>query len=401
MIAPAAPAPLPTPADREPAHRPGAAHPFAELLQHNRLEAARGITPAAGAAAPPTRPANGDAAAAQAEPSPPITPAPREATAADDADAADGAAATAAPADPAAGADRDDAEPAAAGAKHAAHPGGAGGTATAAAAAAASLLPAPSARSAAPGRDELRGGSAGREHVVDATRSRDGRGEDPRLTAALDDARPAAAAGHEARADLAAGAAKAEAWAASRPPADAATGAAALPAPLAALTAPSAAPVGAAAPSATAPSLAVPVPVDSPGFAGAFAVQVSVLARDGIQHAELHLNPAEMGPVSIRIALDGTQARVDFGADVAATRAAIERGLPELAGALRDAGFTLSGGGVSAQSQRGDGGREDNGSGRGRAAGGSGGDGALAGPAAPGAARRLRIAAAGGVDLYA
>ena len=51
--------------------------------------------------------------------------------------------------------------------------------------------------------------------------------------------------------------------------------------------------------------------------------------------------------MSIHIALDGTAARIDFGADVAATRAAIELGLPELASALRDAGFTLAGGGVS------------------------------------------------------
>ena len=70
--------------------------------------------------------------------------------------------------------------------------------------------------------------------------------------------------------------------------------------------------------------------------------------RDGVQHAELHLNPTEMGPVSIHISLDGSAARVDFGADVAATRQAIERGLPELASALRDAGFTLAGGGVAA-----------------------------------------------------
>ena len=63
--------------------------------------------------------------------------------------------------------------------------------------------------------------------------------------------------------------------------------------------------------------------------------------------AELHLNPADMGPVSVQIVMDGTQARVDFGADVAATRQAIEAGLPELASALADAGFTLAGGGVS------------------------------------------------------
>jgi len=76
-------------------------------------------------------------------------------------------------------------------------------------------------------------------------------------------------------------------------------------------------------------------------------VQVSVLARDGVEHAELQLNPAEMGPVSVQIVMDGTQARIDFGADAAGTRQAIEHSLPDLAAALREAGLTLSGGGVS------------------------------------------------------
>ncbi|HEX7440312.1 MAG TPA: flagellar hook-length control protein FliK, partial [Caldimonas sp.] len=88
-------------------------------------------------------------------------------------------------------------------------------------------------------------------------------------------------------------------------------------------------------------------PFGASDFAQALGVQVSMLARDGIQRAELHLNPADMGPVSVQIVVDGTQARVDFGADVAATRQAIEAGLAELAGALRDAGLTLHGGGVS------------------------------------------------------
>ena len=71
--------------------------------------------------------------------------------------------------------------------------------------------------------------------------------------------------------------------------------------------------------------------MESPDFAEAFGVQVSLLARDGVQEAELHLNPAEMGPVSVQIVLDGERARIDFGAQAAATRAAIEASLPELA----------------------------------------------------------------------
>ena len=109
---------------------------------------------------------------------------------------------------------------------------------------------------------------------------------------------------------------------------------------------------GAAGATALPETLAVQVstPADAPEFREALGVQVSLLARDGVHSAELHLNPAEMGPISVHIVMDGAQARVDFGADSANTRELIESGLPELAAALRDAGFTLAGGGVSQHS---------------------------------------------------
>jgi flagellar hook-length control protein FliK len=98
----------------------------------------------------------------------------------------------------------------------------------------------------------------------------------------------------------------------------------------------------------TAPAaVPVPLPLDDPRFAQALGTQVSLLARDGVHEASLQLNPAEMGPVSVQIVLDGTQARVEFGAEMAHTREVIERSLPELAAALRDAGLTLTGGSVS------------------------------------------------------
>ena len=93
--------------------------------------------------------------------------------------------------------------------------------------------------------------------------------------------------------------------------------------------------------------VALPVPVGSAHFREALNMQVSVLARDGVHHAELHLNPADMGPLSVQITLDGQQAQVHFGSDSAVTRQIVETGLPSLAAALRDAGLTLSGGGVS------------------------------------------------------
>ena len=143
-------------------------------------------------------------------------------------------------------------------------------------------------------------------------------------------------------------------------------------------------------------SVDVPTPVTSPEFNEALGVQVSVLARDGVQHAQLHLNPAEMGPISVQIALDGTKAQVDFGADSLATRQIIESGLPELASALRDAGFTLAGGGVSQHSQprQGEHGSEQSSSSASRRISG------VKEPAAP--VRRASVKMSqGGVDLYA
>lgn len=93
----------------------------------------------------------------------------------------------------------------------------------------------------------------------------------------------------------------------------------------------------------------IPEPLDSPAFGPALGTQISLFARDGVQTARLQLNPAEMGPISVQIALDGHAARVDFQADRAATREVIEASLPALAGALQDAGLTLAGGGVFQQ----------------------------------------------------
>jgi flagellar hook-length control protein FliK len=149
------------------------------------------------------------------------------------------------------------------------------------------------------------------------------------------------------------------------------------------------------APGAATVVATVPTPFASPDFAAAFGLQVSLLARDGHQRAELHLNPAEMGPVSVQIVVDGTQARIDFGADVASTRQAIEAGLPELASALRDAGLTLHGGGVSshAGSRGGERGERDGA--------GTGDHIPPADEAAQTRTQRIWRAAPGGVDLYA
>ena len=123
------------------------------------------------------------------------------------------------------------------------------------------------------------------------------------------------------------------------------------------------APVGAAGVASAGPASATVMPVradapaagisahvspaiDSAAFAPALATQVRWLVQGGVQQAQLTLNPAEMGPVTVQIVVDGREARIAFGADLAATRTAIESSLPTLAAALDDSGLKLTGGGV-------------------------------------------------------
>lgn len=79
------------------------------------------------------------------------------------------------------------------------------------------------------------------------------------------------------------------------------------------------------------------------------AVWVSSARTDGPMTAELKLNPAEMGPINIKIAVDGQAARIDFAATALETRQAIEASLGNLSKALEEVGLSLMGGDVSSQ----------------------------------------------------
>ncbi len=94
--------------------------------------------------------------------------------------------------------------------------------------------------------------------------------------------------------------------------------------------------------------------VGSAEFADEFVGQVNVwvkkAADTGTLTAELRLNPAEMGPVQIRIEMDGSNAQVSFVAQHLETRQAIEASMSSLSTTLQEAGIQLSGSGVSDQS---------------------------------------------------
>lgn len=151
------------------------------------------------------------------------------------------------------------------------------------------------------------------------------------------------------------------------------------------------------------PSVPLSQSLDSPDFAPELSASVSLLIQDGVHEAQLQLNPADMGPVAIQIQLDGQQAQVNFHAAQADTREVLMRSMPELAAALQNQGITLSGGGVFAQTQSGNGqgGRDADGDGRGDGRrggtrGGAGDDGLTSV-----ARSERRTAPRGLVDLYA
>lgn len=173
------------------------------------------------------------------------------------------------------------------------------------------------------------------------------------------------------------------------------------PAPLSMpLHAPAGAPAAPAGPATSAGPAAREIHIaaafGSETFTQQVGQQISLLAIDGVQHARLHLHPAEMGPITVQIAVDNGQAQVTLVASQADTRELLEQAMPELASSLRESGLTLSGGGVFEQ-PRPRGGRADVDS---RPAGtlqDSDGDTAPAAGTLPARSRALR----GVVDLYA
>ncbi|MFM2055418.1 MAG: hypothetical protein RL456_3455, partial [Pseudomonadota bacterium] len=117
-----------------------------------------------------------------------------------------------------------------------------------------------------------------------------------------------------------------------------------------ALASPLASAPDAGTPGARVTEALIDTPVDAPGFGAAVMHKVVHLARDGAQEIKLHLNPIEMGPIQIRIAIESGQARIEFGAAAEATRQALEQAMPALAQSLQADGLSLADGSGVARS---------------------------------------------------
>jgi hypothetical protein len=82
-------------------------------------------------------------------------------------------------------------------------------------------------------------------------------------------------------------------------------------------------------------------PLVDPHFESSFASQVNFLTNQGITHAKIHLNPQDMGPVSVDIRSIGDRVEVNFQAAREQTRQAIEASIDTLRGLMREEGMTM------------------------------------------------------------
>ena len=103
----------------------------------------------------------------------------------------------------------------------------------------------------------------------------------------------------------------------------------------------------AAGPAAT---LLVAAHVQSPAWSKDFGQQVIRLAMDGQPAAEIHLNPADWGPIRVAIDIRGQEAVLQFSAAHGQTREALENALPRLREMFAADNLSLTGANVGAGS---------------------------------------------------
>ena len=109
-----------------------------------------------------------------------------------------------------------------------------------------------------------------------------------------------------------------------------------------------------------APTPPVPVytlaqPVGNAGFAAEAAGQIAQLVHINSERAQLHVHPADMGPIDVTLQVHRGEVSVSMVAADPHTRAALEQSLPQLRDLLANQGLALTNASVNDQSPRGSG----------------------------------------------
>jgi flagellar hook-length control protein FliK len=111
----------------------------------------------------------------------------------------------------------------------------------------------------------------------------------------------------------------------------------------------------AAAPPATAsavPQPALDARIGTPNWNTELGQKIVWMVGDKQQVAELRLNPPELGPLDIKLTIDGQQTTAVFTSPHSAVRDAVESALPRLREVLADSGITLGNASVTADTPR-------------------------------------------------
>lgn len=82
-------------------------------------------------------------------------------------------------------------------------------------------------------------------------------------------------------------------------------------------------------------------PVQQPDWDRAVSERIVMMANNRLQHAEIRLTPAELGPLRVQVSVDDGAANVSFQAQHAMTREAIEQALPRLRELFAENGLSL------------------------------------------------------------
>ncbi|MDX1749592.1 MULTISPECIES: flagellar hook-length control protein FliK [unclassified Methylophaga] len=106
-------------------------------------------------------------------------------------------------------------------------------------------------------------------------------------------------------------------------------------------------------------SLDIQPQLNSAAWGKVMSSRVVWMAREGVQQAELRLNPANLGPVEVRLSMQNDQANVTFIASNAAARDALEQALPRLRESFNESGLALNNAEVSHQDQPSQGSEQD------------------------------------------
>ncbi len=99
----------------------------------------------------------------------------------------------------------------------------------------------------------------------------------------------------------------------------------------------------------SAPVLDIQPALKTEAWERVMAGRVVWMAREGLQRADLKLNPAHLGPVEVRLTINNDQASVSFVAQNPATREALEQSLPRLREGFQSNGLSLANADVSDQ----------------------------------------------------